>query len=682
MTSKLEHALQLAQQGFYVFPCDTETNTPILPWRERSTRNPATIKDWFICPFLGFEQDYNIGVDCYKSGVTVIDVDVKNGKQGRVSYEKWQADYGWGVTRMQTTASGGLHLIYKASGFKNSVEKLAPGIDVRSDGGFYIAAGSTKNGKTYILEHDIEPKPLPDWLSEKLTALGKATEPTARDSGKTIIADDPGDIEAAINFLQNHPPAVEGDGGDIHTYKTFCQLKERGVAIQTAIDLAAEHWNPQCEPPWDHDALIAKANSAYKSAQNATGAKSPLAEFDMPKDVPKAPLKHNFNAPWQAKTPEQIPKRQWVIPGITPAKQLSLWIAEPGVGKSTLSLATALSKASGKAFMGFDPGEPGAVAVFNNEDDTEEMERRLVACMLHYGITKEAIGERIFLNSGEQRRLRIAKKLADGRIVPDDMEKIILYVKENNIKLLIVDPFSETHPAQENSNEEIIKIAAMYRYIAQQTGCAVILIHHTRKPSNASSEGHSGDFNSARGASSLIGVARSVWTLNGMSAKDAERYGISDEDRSFYLIFEQAKANMSAPGAHKKYFKRIGVILNSTGEIDSGESVGVLEPVHFNPVTIRKNADLELIKALEDVLVNAPLTSPLAAEAVCGTPFFCDTQPDTMSKRIRRLMQDGDITTGRGVLKYAAGYVRGKKTLLVSFTPLPDRETPDLSDLI
>ena len=286
MTSKLEHALRLASDGFYIFRLAPNTSFPLaaINWREASTVNPDTIKKWFICPITGWEQDYNIGVDCYKSGVTAIDIDVKNGKLGRESYEAWETEFGWGETHVQKTPSNGFHLIYRAAGFKNSVEKLAPGIDVRGDGGFYVAAGSTKANGEYTLFNNIAPKPLPTWLEEKLTAIGKAEPISARNSGKTIIEDNEGDIAAAIEFLQNHPPAIEDDGGDQHTYVTFCKLKERGISMETAMELALEHWNPKCAPTWEPEDLRKKAENAYRYAHNATGATSPHAEFDIPKD--------------------------------------------------------------------------------------------------------------------------------------------------------------------------------------------------------------------------------------------------------------------------------------------------------------------------------------------------------------------------------------------------------------
>lgn len=657
MTSKLEHALALAAEGYYIFPCDPETNAPTVPWRERSTRNPKTINDWWLCPILNFEQDYNIGVDCYKSGVTAIDVDVKNGKQGRASYERLQQEHGWGDTRIQCTTSGGLHLIYRANGFKNSVEKLAPGIDVRGDGGFYIAAGSTKNGKAYILEHAVEPKPLPTWLEEKLVALGKSEPVGTRQSDKIIIEDNEDDIAAAIEFLVNHPPAIEGDGGDQHTYVTFCQLKERGVSIQTAIDLAEEHWNPNCIPPWEHDALIQKANSSYKSAHNATGAQSPHAEFDIPKedygekpkeyggeDHKEETKKHHFSEGFLLPDAKSFPSREWVYGKLALAKNVTLIIAPPGVGKSTLTLGIALSKAAGRDIFNIKTLGKGTVAIFNNEDNIEEQSRRLVAAGLHYDIINSEIsdaidGSRLLLNGRDNAPLTISKRNKDGAIVAYQAKKLTEYLIKHDVKLLIVDPLAMTHPADENKNEEMLIVGNLYAEVANRANCAVILVHHTRKLSQSSSDGHNGNLDSARGASSLGGVVRVAYTLNVMGKPDAKRYGIDDDRRTSYLLLEQAKANMSAPGEHRMFFERIGV---AVGQDD--ESVGVLKPAPLAITVPHNDSMLDLINALEEVCPGNRLTIPKAAIAIILLAEFQDKQPDAIEKRIRKLLSTGELT--------------------------------------
>jgi len=234
------------------------------------------------------------------------------------------------------------------------------------------------------------------------------------------------------------------------------------------------------------------------------------------------------------------------------------------------------------------------------------MERRLVAYMKHYEMPNTTVYNEkkplLFINSGELKRLRIAKRLKDGTLVFDAVQPLIAYVLENNIQLLIVDPFAETHPAGENSNEDIVTVAAMFRQVAQKGNCAVILVHHSRKPEKSAGQGGGGgDMNLSRGASSLLGVARSVWTLTNITEKEAATFNIPENERHLYVVFEQAKANMAAPGSNKKYFKRNSVTLRLAPDDIDGEKVGILEPVELDEVqsskmTSRETKLLQIIK--------------------------------------------------------------------------------------
>ena len=100
----------------------------------------------------------------------------------------------------------------------------------------------------------------------------------------------------------------------------------------------------------------------------------------------------------------------------------------------------------------------------------------------------------------------------------------------------------------------------MFRDIARSGNCSVLLVHHTAKPPQGTSDGHAGNMNTARGASALVGVARVVQTLFGMSETDAQQNGISRDDRHQYLRLDDAKANGWTIMDMKKDWKRIFAI--------------------------------------------------------------------------------------------------------------------------
>jgi len=67
------------------------------------------------------------------------------------------------------TPSGGRHLYYRfAPGITNSASLVAPGIDIRGEGGYVLAAPSTIAGAAYAWINDLPVARLPMWLEMTL----------------------------------------------------------------------------------------------------------------------------------------------------------------------------------------------------------------------------------------------------------------------------------------------------------------------------------------------------------------------------------------------------------------------------------------------------------------------------------------------------------------------------------
>lgn len=289
-----------------------------------------------------------------------------------------------------------------------------------------------------------------------------------------------------------------------------------------------------------------------------------------------------------------LPKRQWVLGRSLIIGYLSLLVSPPGIGKTTLVLAQAVSVCTGKNLTGKEVFQMGKVWVHNNEDDGDELKRRLAAVLQHFKLSIGDIRDKLVLSSGAERPLVIAKGGRDGTVVRQpDVDACIEFIKKNGITVFVADPFAETHSVEENSNEQMKEVAMMYRDIARGASCAVLLVHHTSKPQQASSDGHAGNMNTARGASSLLGVARVVQTFYGMSARDAEKFGIKEEDRHRYIRLDDAKANLSLIDANAHWYERVSVT------IANGDEVGILQSVDFTAKESEiAKADVELQKTI------------------------------------------------------------------------------------
>lgn len=272
---------------------------------------------------------------------------------------------------------------------------------------------------------------------------------------------------------------------------------------------------------------------------------------------------------------EDIPPRDWIVPGVLIRGHVSLLVAPPGAGKSLFTLQLTTAAARGLAWGGFTPRDSYRALVINSEDDVDEMRRRLAATLRMMDVTKSSVIDKVFL-ADRPDKIVVAKTDPKTKTVTRQplVDEIIKLVQDNAIDVLVVDPFAETFEGDENNNAEIKWAATFWREVARKAHCSVFLVHHTSKALS----GAPGDMNAARGGGSLVGVARVMVTLFAMSEADAKAFGMSPDDRHLYVRFDDAKANLSLVTGQAKWFRKETVRLNN-GTVDRpADEVGVFIP--------------------------------------------------------------------------------------------------------
>ncbi|MHB2018838.1 MAG: hypothetical protein ACYCW6_17955, partial [Candidatus Xenobia bacterium] len=79
--------------------------------------------------------------------------------------------------------------------------------------------------------------------------------------------------EASQDNHGNRDPAIQGNGGDAHTYATSCELvRGFGLSSSDALTLLRQ-WNVRCEPPWSEEDLAKKVRNAELYGSGAIGSK-------------------------------------------------------------------------------------------------------------------------------------------------------------------------------------------------------------------------------------------------------------------------------------------------------------------------------------------------------------------------------------------------------------------------
>lgn len=127
-------AARLAKLGYRVFPVGEDRAPRTANGCYDATTDPDQIREWWRkMPSAG------VGI-ATGDGLVVVDLDVKNGKDGIAEFTRWAAANGIDWRATTDTPSGGQHVYFRTpDDYTNTVGKVLPGVDVRSAGGYVVA---------------------------------------------------------------------------------------------------------------------------------------------------------------------------------------------------------------------------------------------------------------------------------------------------------------------------------------------------------------------------------------------------------------------------------------------------------------------------------------------------------------------------------------------------------------
>ena len=261
----------------------------------------------------------------------------------------------------------------------------------------------------------------------------------------------------------------------------------------------------------------------------------------------------------------ELAPRQWIYGRHYLRRFVSVLASAGGIGKTSLQIVEALAICTGRPLLGEDINESCPVWLINLEDPIDEMQRRILAAMQHYGITPDEIRGRLFLDAGREFRLKFATQTKHG-IIPNGalIEHMNAKIPERGIGAVFIDPFVASHEVNENDNMAINAVVDLIRGVADNTACAVALVHHIRK-----GNGEDASIDSVRGAGSLIGAARAARVINKVTEDDAIKLCVPAEKARGIFRVDDGKANLAPPADAATYRRMIGV------QIANGEWVGV-----------------------------------------------------------------------------------------------------------
>lgn len=206
----------------------------------------------------------NIGIatgEC--SGLLVLDIDNHGNRAGEVSLARLADEHGGVPRTLSVKTGGGVHLYFRHPGSTvgNSIGKIGPGIDVRSDGGYVVAAPSLHiSGRHYEwLDPEHELADIPMWL------LNRMISPLAANDG------------LATTRTSSRSSSILSEGARNNgLFNIACEL--RGQQAMDAVQLKAvlREMNRQlCTPPLDDSEVDAIGLSACKYPAELGSSKKP-----------------------------------------------------------------------------------------------------------------------------------------------------------------------------------------------------------------------------------------------------------------------------------------------------------------------------------------------------------------------------------------------------------------------
>lgn len=208
----------------------------------------------------------NVGiVTGARGGLVVLDRDPRNG--GDDSIRQLEREHGeLPPTAVSLTGGGGTHSLFVHPGGDIRIKAIAPGLDIKADGGLIVAPPSRHaSGRRYEWElsshpDDVPVATLPNWL---LAMIRPKSEPQVTHPRFRPRTDDAEQlIRRARAYMRKVPHAVQGQHGDDATFKAACVVV-RGFALSDSDALfVLSEWNKNNAPPWSEADLRAKVENA------------------------------------------------------------------------------------------------------------------------------------------------------------------------------------------------------------------------------------------------------------------------------------------------------------------------------------------------------------------------------------------------------------------------------------
>lgn len=417
--SLFDSALRYASWGWPVFRLAPRSKEPLKGthgYKDANT-DPEIVRSWWT-----ETPDANIGI-ATGDGLTVLDADVKNGKDGLWALGHLRDEFGLPQdTLIVNTPSGGLHVYLRdPQGQASGVDVWDfDGLDVRGKGGYVVAPPSAlDNGRySFATEPDTPLAAFPEGLRE----LGR--KPGAA-------------------------PCIAMDGRWLEGTRHKNLLREAGRlagvgVLGDALEARLLTANAErCEPPLPEDEVRRIARDMTTKEEAKDGAVRRISFYTVDELLAQ-------------------PGLEWLIPGLVRKGGLHMLYADTGVGKTFVALSLAAHVSEGLAWH--VSGTERAPAYYFVLEGSEGFTRRLTAIRQRFGVSLDG--------------LRLASEpidLSDKR----RWRGVVEAFKDLPPGLVVIDTLSQARGELDITAPRDATMALKAMRDLQQLGYTVAFVHHT-----------------------------------------------------------------------------------------------------------------------------------------------------------------------------------------------------------
>ena len=436
-------ALRSAELGLYVFPVlvlrDGDKVVLVDSWAKESSTDPADIaRMWEEAR----TEPNAYGIDCGKSGLVIVDLDVKNGEDGPGNWQRLTGGQA-PATFQSRTRSAGTHLLYRdpQALYRNSQGKLAPGIDVRGVGGYAVGPGS----EGYYWDGEA-PLSLEDIPEAPRAFLEPKAEPLVDDP--FVSAQSPKSPAYALSTMA-------GALHDISMSKTGTRnatLNSAAFAVGKCVPgLLDENEARERLIQAGLDAGLESGETHKTVEQGLTAGMAdpwPVEQARRPATVTEPEIR---NAPldWLSFLEEEPGEPDWLPGGLVERGSQNALVGEGKVGKSLFMFELASAMSTGRPYLADEEErKPARVLYVDQENSLQDLRRRADAL----GLGPDDLSNLVYLPFPSFGPLNTAK----------GAEALLAEVSRYGAEVVILDTISRMIEGNENDSQPWLDL---YRYL-------------------------------------------------------------------------------------------------------------------------------------------------------------------------------------------------------------------------